>query len=226
MPTQVPQIHFISLNRDWVDKMKELFASCPNVLIHEGKIQSVPKINATFVSPANSIGFMDGGIDYVLSRIMFPGIQTAVQVRIAEEGHRSGLGRAFLPIASAIWVPTSNAASCGLIAVPTMFQPHDVSGTQNAYWSFLAALALHRKAAPFTTLVATSHCCGYGAMSAEVSAVQMYSAYSDFMAGIVPVDSSVRTDCVAFPAVEDTQPNNYDNREFKNISVLDVLLKR
>ncbi len=221
-----PQIHFISLDRDWVDKMKELFASCPNVLIHEAKIQTVPKLNATFVSPANSIGFMDGGIDYVLSRVMFPGIQTAVQARIAAEGHRSGLGRAFLPIASAIWVPTPNAASCGLIAAPTMFLPHDVSATQNAYWSFLAALALHRKKAPFTTLVATSHCCGYGAMPTDVSALQMYSAYTDFMAGAVPVDSSAHADSVAFPGVEDTQPNNYDNREFKSISVLDILMKR
>ncbi len=181
--------------------------------------------DAAFVSPANSLGFMDGGIDYMLSRRIFPGIQTAVQLRIAAAGYKTALGRSFLPIASAIWIPTPSVPSCGLIVAPTMFLPHDVSGTQNAYWSFLAALVLHRKVSPDKTLIVTSHCCGYGKMPADESAEQMFRAYEDFVAGRVPDDSG-DSDSVELPGVEDTQPDNCDNREFKNIAVSDVFLSR
>jgi O-acetyl-ADP-ribose deacetylase (regulator of RNase III) len=34
-----------------------------------------PNKRTYYISPANSLCFMDGGIDYALSRIIFPGIE-------------------------------------------------------------------------------------------------------------------------------------------------------
>ncbi len=188
-----------------------------------GKVEDLPRTNTTFVSPANSLGFMDGGIDYAYSRVMFPGVEKAVRQRIAAHGKKTALGRSYLPIGQAIAVPTCLPGT-HLIAAPTMFLPHDVSQTQNAYASTLAAFALHAKYAPETTLVFTSHCCGYGKMTEAESAKQMVAALRDFCASKTPLDELLEVpDCVAYPSRDDEQPNCYDNREIKEIAITDLL---
>jgi hypothetical protein len=113
-----------------------------------------------------------------------------------------------------------------------MFLPHDVSMTKNAYWSFLAALMLHKQWTAHTgietTLVVTSHCCGYGKMPVEESAKQMRQAYTDFCIGKVPEQTELQTNpyVMLLPRRDEEQPNNYDNREIKQIAVTDVMLKR
>ena len=58
-------IHFISFDIRWVDAINQLFSDISGVSITHGNIKSLPTENAVFVSPANSLGYMDGGIDYV-----------------------------------------------------------------------------------------------------------------------------------------------------------------
>ena len=180
-------VHFISFDKIWVDAMTILFSGCPNVAVTNGSIKSIPVENTVFVSPANSLGYMDGGIDWVLSREMFPGLQTQVQQLIRSNGLINAFGRWYLPVGSAICFRIGNDTatnSSSLIVAPTMFQPRDVSHTRNAYWSFLAALtAFHKNGFTSETLVATSHCCGYGCMDTMESANQMYAAYMDFCNG-------------------------------------------
>ena len=54
-------------------------------------VRDVPAGPGTaFVSPANSLGFMDGGIDFVLSRFMFPGVEASVKAAFAREGAQIG----------------------------------------------------------------------------------------------------------------------------------------
>jgi O-acetyl-ADP-ribose deacetylase (regulator of RNase III) len=44
------------------------------------KIQDyIPTKKTYYVSPANSLCFMDGGFDYALSRIIFPNIEAEVK---------------------------------------------------------------------------------------------------------------------------------------------------
>jgi O-acetyl-ADP-ribose deacetylase (regulator of RNase III) len=68
------------------------------------------------VSPANSYGWMRGGIDGVYSRWL-PGIEDRVRTAIAE---RHG---AELPVGSAVIVPTGRHEPEWLISAPTMRQP-------------------------------------------------------------------------------------------------------
>jgi O-acetyl-ADP-ribose deacetylase (regulator of RNase III) len=208
-----PSIHFISFDKRWIDAISDLFSGCDNVTITNGNIKSLRLENTVFVSPANSLGFMDGGIDYVLSREMFPGLQTLVQDSIHCHGVENAFGRWYLPVGSAICLqivpPPTNTY---IIVAPTMFQPRDVSRTHNAYWSFLAALtvfAKHFGSATYTTkhmtLVVTSHCCGYGCMDPFESARQMHAAYNEFRNCVgtrLDIESAEHTFKVRFPPEE------------------------
>jgi O-acetyl-ADP-ribose deacetylase (regulator of RNase III) len=214
-------IKFISLNAEWIKYMKEYFAGAPSIIAECADITTIPKDNTCFVSPANSIGFMDGGIDLVLSRTIMPGIEGKVKKRIRELGILTTIGRPYLPIGSVITVPHDNTTH--LIVAPTMFLPHDVSGTQNAYWSFFASLKMWRKLCTLHNieynLVVTSHCCGYGKMPESESALQMKRAYDDFISNGGPIVVKELDDCILFPNRDMEQPRNYDNREIKELQM-------
>lgn len=214
-------IKFISLNDEWVNSMKEYFKNTSMVIVEKCDIKTIPIENTCFVSPANSLGFMDGGIDLVLSRTIMPGIESKVKRRIHQLGIISSMGRPYLPIGSVIAVP--HDLSTYLIVTPTMFLPHDVRGTQNAYWSFYAALIIWRKLCSQKNkrfnLVVTSHCCGVGRMSGSESAEQMKRAYDDFIHRKGPKIINEFDDAIIFPNQDMSQPNNYDNREIKELQM-------
>ena len=216
------KIHFISLQQEWIDEIKGLFSDV-NCDFTCGSVETVPQDGCAFVSPANCLGFMDGGIDYVYSRILFPGCERLVKTKIQKLGFKTLLGRPYLPIGSAFCVQVD--LHTGLICAPTMFLPHDVSATRNAYLSFLAVLLVFQKVGTYHTLVVTSHCCGYGKMSAKESAKQMRMAYDDFCRKAYPGDTSDCVDTVLMPNYDMEQPNNYDNREIKDIP-FDQLFKK
>jgi O-acetyl-ADP-ribose deacetylase (regulator of RNase III) len=211
---------FVSFHREWVREIKRLFPDAEAIC---GDVQQVARERTAFVSPANCLGFMDGGIDRVYSQTMFPGCEKKVKRKILDIGFKTLLGRPYLPIGSAFCVPVGSAGQAtGLICAPTMFLPHNVSKTQNAYHSFFAALAVfHKLEGVYDTLVVTSHCCGYGCMEPAVSAQQMREAYDDWLEGRRPPDTAgaPAKDTVLLPRVDEEQPDNYDNREIKVISV-------
>jgi O-acetyl-ADP-ribose deacetylase (regulator of RNase III) len=201
--------------------MKEFFKNTAMVIVENANIKDVPLEQTCFVSPANSLGFMDGGIDLVLSREIMPGIEQKVKKRIQQLNVISSMGRPYLPIGSVITVP--HDLNTHLIVTPTMFLPHDVRGTQNAYWSFFAALKMWRKLCVQKNkkfnLVVTSHCCGVGRMPGRESAEQMKRAYDDFIQGKGPQIIKEFEDAILFPNQDLTQPNNYDNREIKELQM-------
>lgn len=214
-------IKFISFNEEWIDAIRIHFQNTPLITVDKCDIKTIPTENTCFVSPANSLGFMDGGIDLVLSRTIMPGIETKVKKRIEKLGIMSSMGRPYLPIGSVIAVPHDLVTY--LIVTPTMFLPHDVRGTQNAYWSFYAALKMWRKLCVQKNkkfnLVVTSHCCGVGRMPGKEAADQMKRAYDDFIHGKGPDVISEYDDAIIFPNRDLSQPNNYDNREIKELQM-------
>lgn len=98
-------IKFISLNEEWVSQMKKYFKNIPSIISEKNDFRKIPTENACFVSPANSLGFMDGGIDLILSRNIMPGIEPKVKKRIEQLGIMSSMYRPYLPIGSVIAVP-------------------------------------------------------------------------------------------------------------------------
>ena len=196
-----------------------------DVQTHLGDVCALPRSGTAFVSPGNSLGFMDGGIDFAYSRVMFPGCEQRLKTKIRTLGKFTNLGRPYLPVGSAIVVPSLEENSC-LIAAPTMFLPHDVSKTRNAYHAFSAALGAYRKYVTLNpdrkihTLVCPAMCCGYGRMAPEDSARQVAAAYADALAGKGPEENDARRQDAEFFVTRSRdaeQPVNYDNREIKDI---------
>lgn len=199
------KLTLVSLDRVFLQEANKLFG--PAVTYTCGDIASVPRNGAVFVSPANSLGIMDGGIDMVLSREMFVGCEKRLKDAIAALGHKTKLGRPYLRVGSATWFMVGPAS--GFIAAPTMFVPHDVSDTQNAYWAFLATLvAMDRieKASDgaVNRLVCTSLCCGVGRMNPKEAAHQMFRAWNDFYAGRIPAETDyIGPEYVLLPSRDD-----------------------
>lgn len=96
------------------------------------------------VSPANSFGYLDGGIDSLYMKL-FPGIQSTVQNTIKNIGLETKSKKYYLPVGSAITVPTCHKNCPNLISSPTMFMPEDINGTRNVTYSFLSILYIAKK---------------------------------------------------------------------------------
>ncbi len=119
-----------------------------------------------FVSPANSFGMMDGGIDAAIVNAF----GVALEDRVQREIWRHFRGEQ--PLDTCLMVPTHNPRCPWLAHCPTMRVPTDVSWTNNAYAAFLAALTSAETAG-----VTTLGCPGLGTLSghmpADVAARQM-----------------------------------------------------
>jgi O-acetyl-ADP-ribose deacetylase (regulator of RNase III) len=194
---------------------------------HSGDVREITETNCAYISPANSLGFMDGGIDLVYME-MFPGVEQVVKDRIRHFNQETALGRPYISIGSALIVQVTEGRY--LISAPTMFLPQDVSKTKNAYWAFRAVLQLLDKVnsvmlenEKITTVICPGLCTGYGCMKNKVSARQVLKAIRDH--GVKEVlDDSVPDDYYALlcDADPDSQPNLYQNTEFRKIEFKDI----
>ncbi|GAA4422479.1 macro domain-containing protein [Actinokineospora soli] len=108
--------------------------SRPRVRVHRGSVLEVGA--QAVVSPANSYGWMRGGIDAVYARA-FPRVEEAV--RSAVLAYHGGE----LPVGEARVVPTGVAAPRWLISAPTMREPATVLPEDTVH-PYLAARAVFR----------------------------------------------------------------------------------
>lgn len=104
------------------------------VTVHQGSILDL-KCDAV-VSPANSFGFMDGGIDALYSHHFGWNVQNRLQDVIRERHHGE------LLVGTAEIVDTGNSQIPFLIAAPTMRVPMILSNSVNPYLAARAVLLL------------------------------------------------------------------------------------
>lgn len=227
-----PKIQLVAIDPTFVNAAKQEFEQFGALVeVSRGSIQDMPYEGVAFVSPSNSLLVMDGGLDFIYSRIMFPGVEHTAQTMVRSIGQVTSLGRHYLSVGSAIVVPVQGATSC-LICAPTMFLPHDVSRTNNAYHAFMASLCAFSKYAqsgrsrvPLKSMVCPALCCGYGKMTPATSAKQMARALADFLKGAWPDQVKCADDpgCYLAEPRDSEQPDNSDNREIKDIPVYSLL---
>lgn len=154
--------------------LKDLYFACMDVktLLTNHRID-------VLVSPANSFGNMEGGIDAVYSKI-FPNIQDCVQCAIKKYQIDSGLGY-HLPIGSALPVQTTKPAVCPiLLCVPTMNTPQNIRGTDNVCRAFVGILKwlVHAmKVMPDITIACPGMGTGIGKIKPEEHAKQIAQAF-------------------------------------------------
>ncbi|MEQ4720227.1 macro domain-containing protein [Nonomuraea sp. B19D2] len=125
------------VNAKVVQEWLAAFADTPEVEIHKGSLVS-EHVDA-WVSPTNSRGRMDGGVDAVIKRHLGAGIQLRVQRAIRDQFEGS------LPVGSAVCVPSGATNPKFLISTPTMVQSvQNVSETLNVAMACAAAFqAIH-----------------------------------------------------------------------------------
>nr|WRJ69839.1 Macro domain containing protein [Oceanusvirus sp.] len=181
-------------------------------------VMRMPRRDCLFVSPANSLGFMDGGIDAAYME-MFEGIEPRVKSAIAELGFVSALDRPYMSVGSAVVVPAQPSTNTWLASCPTMFLPGNVYGTNNAYYAFGAALGAFEKARAahgVTTMVCPGLATGVGKMPVDESAAQIRDALEDKARGAArPEVVDAGADAFITASTDALQPTNYMHREIQ-----------
>jgi len=122
------------------------------------------------VSPANSFGFMDGGIDLHYRNKFGMNSEKLVQKNI--DLHYYGE----LAVGEALSIPLRNQSFKYLIVAPTMRLPMRVDNTMNPYLSFRAAL-LKAKYLGIDSIACPGMGTGTGQACLEMVARQMLVAY-------------------------------------------------
>jgi O-acetyl-ADP-ribose deacetylase (regulator of RNase III) len=167
-------LHFVDTSGDLVDELRRVFAGVEEVVCSCGDILAVAR-NA-IVSPANSYGFMDGGIDAAYSTFFGPRVQIAVQEAISRRPE------GYLPVGASLAVRTGHERIPFLIVAPTMLTPEEVP-SDNCYRAMRAVLRLIG-AEPevgrevFCPGLAT----GTGRVPPADAAEQIFRAYDDWCA--------------------------------------------
>lgn len=166
-------IHLRDLNSRLVDAWEKQFADEPDVQVSAGDIFGVRCDG--IVSPANSFGYMDGGIDLAYSHHFGWELQSRLQAVLQE--HHGGE----LPVGQAVIVATGNEDIPWLISAPTMRVPRDVGDSVNAYLAFRAALRAveeHNRISdqPIRSVLCPGLATAIGRMPPERCALQMHAA--------------------------------------------------
>lgn len=166
------RLHLRDKNPAVVAAWREVFAGVDAVTISEGDILELE--GHAIVSPANSFGWMDGGIDLAYRDFFGVRIEQAVQHHLAKyyDGE--------LPVGHAIWVPTNDTRIKALIVAPTMRVPEPVRGTVNAYLALRAALLLFgawNRVDNDNALLCPGLCTLTGRMPPMQAAIQMRHAW-------------------------------------------------
>jgi O-acetyl-ADP-ribose deacetylase (regulator of RNase III) len=171
-------IYLRDLNQTLVEAWLRTFADRPDVKPSAGQIFDI-RADA-IISPANSFGFMDGGIDYIYSGHLGWHVQDRLQdiIRRDHDGE--------LPVGMAVLLPTDHADIPYLISAPTMRVPEDVSGTVNAFLAFRAALrvvvqANREQPDKITSVLCPGLGTATGRMSPQACAWQMHAAYQKIL---------------------------------------------
>lgn len=147
------------------------------------------------VSPGNSFGFMDGGLDLAISKKMGWGIQTELKKRI------SALPMKELLVGQAATVKVEGADQY-VICAPTMRVPssESIPESVNAYLATKAILLECLKTKNIHSVAIPGLCTGTGKMLPSVAANQMFMAYLEVIKNMTP----------EFPTFMDAR--NYQNK--------------
>lgn len=171
-------------NQGMVDAWKVQFRGVPDVEIGRGDIFDIPA--DAIVSPANSGGWMNGGIDLAYSQKFGWQLQERLQKYLVRflDGE--------LPVGNALVMTVDEAGTDEfgyrfMISAPTMRVPTDINGTVNAYLAMRAILREVRKhnhraaesgdLPPMNSVLCPGLGTAIGRMPYDIAAFQMREAY-------------------------------------------------
>lgn len=167
------ELWLVEINPELVSAWEKAFKTFPYVHVVEGDILKIAE--NTIVSPANSYGFMDGGIDGLYTDFFGLRPQREIQDQIARRPE------GYLPVGAAVFVETGHPRIPYMIAAPTMMSPGPVKAA-NCFFAMSAVLQVayrHRKLIKkvFCPGLAT----GIGRVDPGIAAKEMASAYRKWL---------------------------------------------
>jgi len=172
------------------DAWAESFRGVDKVEVKQGNIFDFPA--EAIVSPANSFGFMDGGIDWDYSERF----GWSLSERLREIITSSYDGE--LLVGQAAILAIDDPVYKWLVSAPTMRVPMNIKGTVNAFLAFKAALLtykrFHLRNISNGSLLCPGLGTGIGRLPPVVCARQMREAYDVVNRGDFSVASSL-SDC-------------------------------
>lgn len=173
------EITLVDPKRELCLEWKKSFEGFSHVKIVHGKFESIKEYDC-LVSPANSFGLMDGGVDLAIRNYFGMRVQYNVQKRIQKEYYGEQ------PVGTSVIVDTENEDHPFLAHTPTMRVPSDISKTDNVYNAFFAmlrAVANYNKKSKVR--IESIVCPGLGTATGRVlyneAARQMALAYKNFL---------------------------------------------
>jgi O-acetyl-ADP-ribose deacetylase (regulator of RNase III) len=172
------KVVLVDVNPKMVAAWRTTFEENPEVEIVQGSMLDQPV--SAWVSPTNSAGSMDGGLDAVIKKHFGQSVETAVQKEIARLYHGK------MPVGHATCVPTGMHQPRFLISTPTMAQSsEDISDTMNVALACAAAFqAVHMQNAREPGGIRSVALPGLGAntgrVPVEICADLMWTGYNLF----------------------------------------------
>ena len=162
------------ISAEMVQAWRKYFAGIAGVRISHGDI--LESSADAIISPANSFGYMDGGIDLVYLHRFGWELQTRLQTHLKTDHEGE------LPVGQATIVETFDSDIPYLVSAPTIRVPMNVANTVNAYLAFRAAIRAikqHNREQPgsIRTVLCPGLCTAIGRMPAELAARQMAAAF-------------------------------------------------
>lgn len=147
------------------------FAGINNVEIYGGIFEQLSGIDC-LVSPANSFGLMDGGMDAAITNYFGVQLMERVQAHIIEEYYGEQ------PIGTSFIIETLDERIPYLAHTPTMRVPALISGTDNVYRATKATLiAVEKFGADINTVAIPAFGAGVGRLHPYKVAEQMALAF-------------------------------------------------
>lgn len=174
------QLRLSTLDPEMAAAWKAVFAPYPAVIITTGSILEA-RADA-IVSPANSFGFMDGGIDLAYSHHF----GWELEQRLKDKIKKDHAGE--LPVGCAVVVETLHSDIPFLVSAPTMRVPGGIANSVNVYLAFRAVFLAIRsfkgeQATQIRSVLSPALGAGIGGMPFGRVARQMHAAYAEIVLG-------------------------------------------
>ena len=165
-------LHLVDFNGSLVNAWVKAFEAFREVTIQQGNLLTVAR--NCVVSPANSYGFMDGGIDAWYRAFFGAQIERTVQDAI----NRRPEGQ--LPVGASLVVRTGHETVPYMIVAPTMTVPEQVE-SRNCYRAMRAILRIAgTDGAVGLDVYCPGLATGVGMVPPEHAADEMAQAYGDW----------------------------------------------
>jgi O-acetyl-ADP-ribose deacetylase (regulator of RNase III) len=158
---------------------QERFSQFADVSVIGECFEWIPTFDC-LVSPANSFGMMDGGIDAAITQFFGLSLERRVKKRILEDY----LGEQ--PVGTSFVIETEHSKHPFLAHTPTMRVPMSIKGTDIPYiamWAMLLAVRQHNETNQRTirSVVCPGLVTGIGQVPSSEAARQMAIAYDHFL---------------------------------------------